>query len=111
LLQDRRAGVASGTGHENEITHRQRRATSSLLLVPLDNRGRPDGRAVRILAELAAGSPLPQKVPALIQLDSNLVETNPVLIRQVILAVQPLLLVNERLNLPEDGFIRCVLRH
>jgi hypothetical protein len=63
---------------------RARERRPLLLFVPLDNRGGPDGRAVRILAELAAGSPLPQKVPALIQLDSNLVETNPVVIRHVI---------------------------
>jgi hypothetical protein len=75
-------------------------APPPLLFVPLDNRGGPDGRTVRILAELAAGSPLPQKVPALIQLDSNLIETNTVVIRQVALTVQPLLLVNERFNVP-----------
>jgi hypothetical protein len=86
-------------------------APSPLLFVPLDNRGGPDGCTVRILAELAARSPLPEKVPALIQLDSNLVETNLVVIRQGTLTVQPLLLVNERFNLPQDGFIRCVLRH
>lgn len=53
----------------------------ALLLVSLDNRGWPDRRAIRILAEFTAGSPLSQEVPALIELNLNVLKTNLVVIR------------------------------
>jgi hypothetical protein len=58
-----------------------------LSLVALDDRRRSDACAVRILAELASGTPLPQQVPALIELDLNRGETRPVVLLQIIFSV------------------------
>jgi hypothetical protein len=40
---------------------------SGILLVPLDLADRTGCRLVRVLAELAAGPPLPQQIPALVE--------------------------------------------
>jgi hypothetical protein len=62
--------------------------------------------------ELAAGPALSQQVPALRSSSTLiLVEANLIVISQLIVSVQALLLVNERFDLPENGFVRCALRH
>ena len=66
-----------------------------------DGRG-TDVRAVRVLVELAAGSPLPQQVPALTEFDLSLSEARLVVIRQIIPSVEALLLVHQTVkSVPE----------
>ena len=80
-----------------------------LLLVALDDRRRTNLRVVRILAELTTCPPLPEQIPALIELDLNRLKPNLVVIRQRIVAVQTLLLMNEVRDLREHRFVRCLL--
>jgi len=83
----------------------------ALLLVRLDDCHRSDGGTIGILTEFAARSPLSQQVPALIELDSNRLETNPVVVRQLVVRIQSLFLVRERLNPAEHAVIRRVMCH
>ena len=78
---------------------RNRLASSlRLLLEALDYGFRADLRLVRVLAELAPGSPLPQQVPELVELYLDLLELRVVVGRHVAgfaLFEQPVLLVHE----------------
>jgi len=75
------------------------------LLVLLDHRRRPHVCVVRILTELALGAALPQQVPALIELDLNLLQPDLVVIADVALSVNRLFFVDQLSNLSENGLI------
>jgi hypothetical protein len=81
-----------------------------LLLVSLDNRRRPDGRAVRIEAEFAQGAALPQPVPALIELDLDLSKAQSIAVGQGGLLVQMLFFAHEALDVFENAVIGGVTR-
>jgi hypothetical protein len=53
---------------------------SPLLLVALDDLGRSGGRSVRVLARVAAGTALAQKVPALVEREPDLLETATIVV-------------------------------
>jgi hypothetical protein len=73
-----------------------------LLLVSLDDRRRTHLGLVRILAKLAPCVPLAQKIPALIELDLDLLEPHLIVIRQLALPVQVLLLMHKAFDLLQD---------
>src|SRR5262249_46374305 len=83
-----------------------------LLLVVLDDVGRPHLRLVRILAELAQRPPLPQQIPALIELDADRLEPRAPLIVELVLTAEGMLLVHELLDRPQNSFVgRVFVRH
>ena len=76
--------------------------SDSSLFVLLDHVGRPGVRLVRILAELAQRAPLAEQIPALIELDLQLVQPYLVVAAQVAALIEPLLLADEILDALED---------
>jgi hypothetical protein len=85
---------SSGDPRGSDVVHagkgRRRRHLGgfvSLLLVALDDGRGTDLCGVWILAELAAGSPLPQQIPALIELDLDLFQTHLIVIGDRLLTV------------------------
>src|SRR5262245_2752994 len=82
-----------------------------LLLVVLDDIGRPDLRLIGIAAELAQRPSLPQQIPALIELHAQRLEPRVRLVVAFLLGVQLVLLVHELLDPVEHPFIRLMFRH
>ena len=76
-----------------------------LLLVALDDRGRTHPGVIWILAELAAGVPLAEQIPTLVELDFDGFQPYPIVIRHLALPVKMLLLVNKAFDLLQDGAI------
>lgn len=68
------------------------------MLVALDDLWVADLRSIGVLAELAACPPLPQEIPALVELNLKRQVALAIVGRVVVLAVEPVLLVDEVLN-------------
>jgi hypothetical protein len=73
-----------------------------LLLISLDDRRRTHLGLVWILAELAPCIPLAEQIPALIELDPNLIEPHLIVVRQLRVPVKALLLVHKTFDFPQD---------
>jgi hypothetical protein len=76
-----------------------------LLFVALDDLRVPDLRAIGVLSELAPRPPLPQEIPALVELDLERLMALVILGRMVALAVESMLLVDEVLNTMQNALV------
>jgi hypothetical protein len=83
---------------------------SPLLLVALDDLGRAGGRSVRVLARVAAGTALAQKVPALVEREPDLLETATIVVGRaaVRLAAPELVFLGDELF---DGYVNLRFVH
>jgi len=74
-----------------------------LLLVFLDHGSGPDARLIGIVAKLAARPSLSQEIPALIELNLNFLQPGLRAVVKIAAAVQMLLFVHQRFNLPQHA--------
>jgi hypothetical protein len=82
-----------------------------LLLVPFDDRCRPNAGGVWIVAKFLSSAPLAKKIPILIEFDFDLHETHIIAVRELTSFVQALLFMNQRFDVFQDGLIGGVFRH
>ena len=83
----------------------------SLLLIILDDLRRANFRFVRVKPDVAKGTSLAQKVPALIQFNLDLHEPLPIGFGVCPLLVQSVLLFDQALNMIEDRLIFGLILH
>ena len=83
----------------------------SLLLIILDDLRRANFRFVRIKPDVAKGTSLAQKVPALIQFDLNLHEPFTIGLVEWPLLIQSVFLCDKVLNMIEDWLISDLILH
>lgn len=85
--------------------------SSALLLIILDDFRRANFRLVRIKPDVAKGTSLAQKIPALIQLDPDLREPFPISFGMRLEPVQSMLFLDQTLNVIEDRLIFDLILH
>jgi hypothetical protein len=84
---------------------------SGSLFVIFHNLARPDFRFVRVFTKLAQGSPLAQKIPALIQLDFEVSQALLITVLQFRLSVQVLFFFHQAIDVIQYGNIVLRIRH
>ena len=82
-----------------------------LLLIILDDLRRANFRFVRVKPDVAKGTSLAQKIPALIQFDLDLPEPLTIGFVECPLLVQSVFFCDQVLNVFEDGLILGVILH
>jgi len=87
------------------------RAHPSLLLIIFNNLWRANFRVVRVKADLTKGASLAQEVPALIELNLDLLKPLAIDFGMCPLLVQMMFFCNKALNMIEDRLIFDLIVH
>ena len=84
---------------------------SASLLVVLDDSGRPDARLRGVVTELPERPTLAQQIPALIELDLELIQSLTVGVRELPLLEEPVLFLDEMFDVPAYRLVGLLFGH